>query len=144
MQKLRNSVMTLEARAQLQAEMAQKRAQLRDLRRRTRLARGILPFGPPPSGAKRTATANGDGQKLQSAQRCEACKAIMGQVADLANTKFIQDVQAAYEEVCLNAQKAALYYNVCEDMYDDMYAMTDDYMSDASKVCGQAKFCNYP
>lgn len=35
----------------------------------------------------------------------------------------------------------------CEDMYDDMYAMTDDYMSNKfsiKEMCQRAKLCRAP
>ena len=146
MQKLRTADLTPEARAQLAQEMAQKRTELRELRKQTRLARGILPFGPPPVGAaKRTAPASaagGDGG-AQSAERCAACKFVWIQIkGDVANAKFIQEVQAAFTHNCANAQKSPIYYQVCEDMYDDMYAMTDEYMTNSNTiVCEKAGLC---
>ena len=151
MQKLRTADLTPEARAQLAQDMAQKRTELRELRKQTRLARGILPFGPPPvghqgSGAKRTAPApatGGDGGKAQSAERCAACKFVWIQIkGDVANAKFIQEVQAAFTNNCAKAQKSPIYYQVCEDMYDDMYAMTDEYMTNSDAiVCEKAGLC---
>ena len=151
MQKLRTAELTPEARAQLAQEMAQKRTELRELRKQMRLARGILPFGPPPgghqgSGAKRTAPApatGGDGRKAQSAEKCAACKFVWVQIkGDVANAKFIQEVQAAFTHNCANAQKSTIFYEACEDMYDDMYAMTDDYMTNSDTiVCEKAGLC---
>jgi hypothetical protein len=146
-QKLRAADLTPEARAQLTQELAQKRAQLRDLRRQTRVANGILPFGPRQSGgSKKAATTTADGQKLQNAQSCAGCKFVWKQILlDVGDAKFMSEVQAAFEKNCQNAQKATVYYGVCEDMYDDMYGMTDDYMvnpRDAEAICAKAGFCS--
>jgi hypothetical protein len=65
----------------------------------------------------------------------------MRKVADLANGIFIQEVQAAFDEACTNSEKLGAYYAACEDIYDDIYAMTDDYMSEAGMVCVNANFC---
>lgn len=146
-QKLRAADLTPEARAQLTQELAQKRAQLRDLRRQTRLANGILPFGPRKSGgSKKASTTTADGQKLQNAQNCAGCKYIWGQILlDVSDAKFMSEVQAAFEKNCQNAQKSTIYYGVCEDMYDDLYGMTDDYMvnqRDVPAICAKAGFCS--
>jgi hypothetical protein len=148
MQRLRGADLTPEARAQLQSAMAQKRAQLRGLRKQVRLANGILPFGPGKSGgAKKTATTTtaDDSQKLQSAQKCTACKYVWKQIEmDVGGSKSIQAVQASFQKNCMNAQKASIYYATCEDMYDDLYAMTEDYMSsnfDELVLCQKAGFC---
>lgn len=147
MQKLRGTDLSPEARAQLTQQLAQKRAQLRDLRRQTRLANGILPFGTAKSGGSKkvVTTPAGDSQKLQTAEKCTSCQYIWKQIElDVVNPKFIQTVQASFEKNCLNAQKATVYYEACEDMYDDLYAMTDDYTSssfDGPAICTRAGFC---
>ena len=149
-QKLRAADLTPEARAQLEQQLAQKRVQLRDLRKQTRLARGILPFGPRPrqigSTKKSTAADNANaGQKLQSIQTCEGCKYIWNQIAlDIGDSKYVAEVQAAFQKNCTDSHKATNFYGVCEDMYDDIYAMTDDYMTntfDAPAICARAGAC---
>jgi len=76
---------------------------------------------------------------------CMACRFIWKQVEmDVANAKYIEDVQASFEHNCLDAQKSTIFYKACEDMYDDMYAMTDDYMSSdytVDKMCQRANMC---
>jgi len=79
---------------------------------------------------------------------CMVCRYIWSQVEmDVANARYVEDVQASFEHNCLEAQKAPIFYNGCEDMYDDMYAMTDDYMSQKLTVddmCMRAKMCDDP
>ena len=63
---------------------------------------------------------------------------------DIGNPRYIEDVQASFEHNCMDAQKSNVFYQVCEDMYDDMYAMTDDYMSNRFSIpqmCVRAKIC---
>ena len=150
MQKLRAADLTPEARAQLDQQLAQKRAQLRDLRKQTRLARGILPFGPPPrqsgSNKKSTAAVTSDAKQTSpSAQKCVSCQYIWNQIAlDIGDSKYVAEVQAAFQKNCMDSQKATVFYGVCEDMYDDIYAMTDDYMTgtfDAPAICARAGAC---
>jgi len=97
--------------------------------------------------SRKAAAANGDMDKFkgQRVEDCLACRFIWKQVEmDVSNAKFIEDVQASFEHNCLDAQKSAVFYKACEDMYDDMYAMTDDYMSadyTVDKMCQRANMC---
>jgi len=97
--------------------------------------------------SRQAATANGDMDKFkgQRVEDCLACRFIWKQVEmDVSNAKFIEDVQASFEHNCLDAQKSPIFYKACEDMYDDMYAMTDDYMSadyTVDKMCQRANMC---
>ena len=151
MQRLRGTQLTPAARNQLELEMAQKRQQLKDLRKQTRLARGVLPFGPPPteeSNVKKQVGTPSDAdakQKAQSVESCSACKFIVNQVAmDVGSARLVADVQAAFEQNCMNAQKSTIYYGACEDIYDDLYAMTDDYTTNTftvDQICQRAKLC---
>jgi len=81
----------------------------------------------------------------QEVEDCAGCKFVWGQVEmDIGNARYVEDVQASFEHNCMDAQKSTIFYGVCEDMYDDMYAMTDDYMSNrfsVKKVCQRAKMC---
>jgi len=74
-----------------------------------------------------------------------ACRFIWKQVEmDVSNAKYVEDVQASFEHNCLDAQKSTVFYKACEDMYDDMYALTDDYMSSdftVDKMCQRANMC---
>jgi len=83
-----------------------------------------------------------EGQRYED---CMACRFIWKQVEmDVSNAKYIEDVQASFEHNCLDAQKSTVFYKACEDMYDDMYAMTDDYMSSdytVDKMCQRANMC---
>ena len=76
---------------------------------------------------------------------CMGCQMVWKQVEmDVGNARYIEDVQASFEHNCMDAQKSTIFYAVCEDMYDDMYALTDDYMSNAYKVdkmCKRGKYC---
>jgi len=76
---------------------------------------------------------------------CLACRYIWSQVEmDVANARYVEDVQASFEHNCLDAQKTEIFYKACEDMYDDMYAMTDDYMTNEYTVdtmCKRANMC---
>jgi len=76
---------------------------------------------------------------------CLACRYIWSQVEmDVANARYVEDVQASFEHNCLDAQKTEIFYKACEDMYDDMYAITDDYMTNEYTVdtmCKRANMC---
>jgi len=76
---------------------------------------------------------------------CMACRYIWSQVEmDVANARYVEDVQASFEHNCLDSQKTEIFYKACEDMYDDMYAMTDDYMTNEYTVdtmCKRANMC---
>jgi len=103
--------------------------------------------------AKKAASAIGLGSSSGSVDRfmpqrfedCMACRFVWKQVEmDVSNAKFVEDVQASFEHNCLDAQKSQVFYKACEDMYDDMYAMTDDYMSSdytVDKMCQRANMC---
>jgi len=86
-----------------------------------------------------------DGQKFED---CLACRFVWKQVEmDVGNARYIEDVQASFEHNCMDAQKSTIFYKACEDMYDDMYALADDYMSGAYSVdtmCQRAKLCVSP
>lgn len=83
--------------------------------------------------------------KAQRLEDCMACRFIWKQVEmDVANARYVEDVQASFEHNCLDAQKSAIFFKACEDMYDDMYAMTDDYMSQdytVDAMCKRANMC---
>jgi len=83
--------------------------------------------------------------KGQVYEDCMACRFIWKQVEmDVSNARYIEDVQASFEHNCLDAQKSSIFYKACEDMYDDMYAMSDDYMSSdytVDKMCQRANMC---
>jgi len=83
--------------------------------------------------------------KAQAVEDCTGCQFIWKQVEmDVGSGRFVEDVQASFEHNCMDAQKSTIFYGVCEDMYDDMYALTDDYMSnqyDVKKMCKRAKMC---
>jgi len=89
----------------------------------------------------------GDHDKFpaQRYEDCMACRFIWKQVEmDVSNAKYVEDVQASFEHNCLDAQKSTVFYKACEDMYDDMYALTDDYMSSdftVDKMCQRANMC---
>jgi len=97
--------------------------------------------------SRKVAIANGDMDKFkgQRVEDCLACRFIWKQVEmDVSNAKYIEDVQASFEHNCLDAQKTVVFYKACEDMYDDMYALTDDYMSSdytVDKMCQRANMC---
>jgi hypothetical protein len=94
-----------------------------------------------------TGTGGGAGKKpkAQAVEDCTGCQFIWKQVEmDVGSGRFVEDVQASFEHNCMDAQKSTIFYGVCEDMYDDMYALTDDYMSnqyDVKKMCKRAKMC---
>lgn len=94
-----------------------------------------------------TAVEGGVGKKpkAQAVEDCTGCQFIWKQVEmDVGSGRFVEDVQASFEHNCMDAQKSTIFYGVCEDMYDDMYAMTDDYMSnqyDVKAMCKRAKMC---
>jgi len=92
--------------------------------------------GPAGKGAKANA---------QALEDCLACRFIWKQVEmDVANARYVEDVQASFEHNCLDAQKSSIFFKGCEDMYDDMYAMTDDYMANeytVSTMCKRANMC---
>jgi len=76
---------------------------------------------------------------------CSGCRMVWEQVEmDVGSPRYVEDVQASFEHNCMDAQKSTIFYGVCEDMYDDMYAMTDDYMAGKYPVvamCMRAKIC---
>jgi len=79
---------------------------------------------------------------------CMACRMVWRQVEmDISNARYVEDIQASFEHNCMDAQKSTLFYKACEDMYDDIYAMTDDYMSGqytVDQMCQRAKLCISP
>jgi hypothetical protein len=83
--------------------------------------------------------------KAQKLEDCTACMFIWAQVEmDVGSARYVEDVQASFEHNCMDAQKSSIFYSACEDMYDDMYALTDDYMSNkfpVKKICKRAKLC---
>jgi hypothetical protein len=90
---------------------------------------------------------SGDMQKAlgQRTEDCMACRFIWKQVEmDVSNAKYVEDVQASFEHNCLDAQKSEIFFKGCEDMYDDMYALTDDYMANdysVDQMCQRANMC---
>jgi len=76
---------------------------------------------------------------------CMACRLVWRQVEmDVANARFVEDVEASFERNCMDLQKSQIFYKGCEDMYDDMWAMVDDYMSSeytVDKMCVRAHMC---
>jgi len=99
-------------------------------------------------GAQRMNQAlHGDLDKFKGTrvEDCMACRFIWKQVEmDVSNAKYVEDVQASFEHNCLDSQKSSIFYKACEDMYDDMYSMTDDYMSSdytVDKMCQRANMC---
>jgi hypothetical protein len=83
--------------------------------------------------------------KAQNIEDCMGCRFVWRQVEmDVSNARYPEDVQASFEHNCVDAQKSSIFFKVCEDMYDDMYAMTDDYMSQdwtVDQMCQRAKMC---
>jgi len=99
-------------------------------------------------GAKKLLGKKGGGADRAKAQRledCVACRFIWKQVEmDVSNARYVEDVQASFEHNCLDAQKSTIFFKACEDMYDDMYALTDDYMSNdytVDTMCKRANMC---
>lgn len=88
------------------------------------------------------AKATNEGAVLED---CVGCRMVWQQVElDVGNARYIEDIQASFEHNCMDAQKSTIFYAVCEDMYDDMYALTDDYMASKYKVvdmCKRGKYC---
>jgi len=84
----------------------------------------------------------------QMYEDCMACRMVWKQVEmDISNARYVEDVQASFEHNCMDAQKSSIFYKSCEDMYDDIYAMTDDYMSGqytVDQICQRAKLCLVP
>jgi len=76
---------------------------------------------------------------------CMACRLIWRQVEmDVANARYVEDVESSFEHNCLDAQKSMIFYKACQDMENDLYAMVDDYMSGqytVDKMCLRAKMC---
>jgi len=76
---------------------------------------------------------------------CMSCRLVWRQVEmDVANARFVEDVEASFERNCMDLQKSQIFYKGCEDMYDDMWAMVDDYMSSeytVDKMCVRAHMC---
>lgn len=123
--------------------MADVRQRLKDLRTQMRVSSGALPFGPPPKGSEEM-TANA-APNAKSVGRCQACKYILNQtIEDIGGKISNQIFQASFEQNCGNAFKDQISAAVCEDLYDDFYALTDDYMSnswDPTKLCQMASQC---
>ena len=85
-------------------------------------------------------------QALAAAREdCAGCRMVWMQVEmDIGNARYVEDVQASFEHNCMSAQKSTIFYAICEDMYDDMYALTDDYMSNMyniNQMCMRGKYC---
>jgi len=96
-------------------------------------------------GGVRGPAGKGGRANAQAIEDCMGCRFIWKQVEmDVANARYVEDVQASFEHNCLDAQKSSVFFKACEDMYDDMYAMTDDYMSNEYTVdtmCRRANMC---
>ena len=90
-------------------------------------------------------TGRNDKNNAESFEDCLACRMVWKQVEmDVSNARYVEDVQASFEHNCMDAQKSNIFYKACEDMYDDMYAMTDDYMAGkytVDEMCQRAKLC---
>jgi len=81
----------------------------------------------------------------QKYEDCMACRMIWRQVEmDVANARYVEDVESSFEHNCLDAQKSMIFYRACQDMENDLYAMVDDYMSGeytVDKMCLRANMC---
>jgi len=89
-----------------------------------------------------------DRSKRSNSERyedCMACRLIWRQVEmDVANARYVEDVESSFEHNCLDAQKSMIFYKACQDMENDLYAMVDDYMSGqytVDKMCLRSKMC---
>ena len=63
---------------------------------------------------------------------------------DVSTSRFVDDVQRSFEQNCIQAQKAQIFHEVCEDMMDDEYSMVDDYVSNkysVNQICQRARIC---
>jgi len=81
----------------------------------------------------------------QRYEDCMACRMIWRQVEmDVANARYVEDVESSFEHNCMDAQKSMIFYKACQDMQNDLYAMVDDYMSGeytVDKMCIKAHMC---
>lgn len=85
--------------------------------------------------SKRTAT---------DVEDCVCCRWVWLQVeAQVGNSQVQDNLYDTFTQVCINAQKAAIFYPGCEDMFDDIYGMIGDYMDGytVNQLCEGAKMC---
>jgi hypothetical protein len=130
--RLRGKDLTPEERTSLTTRVAQERAALKNARKNLRLESGAKPFGVVPAGATES-----------KMTQCEVCGLIFKQMEmKLGKAKFPADVVASFEESCRDAMKSPIFMQQCEDMYDDIYAMTDDYLNQKSAFC--ERWCPKP
>lgn len=76
---------------------------------------------------------------------CVACRMVWKQVEQqVGNARFMEDVMASFERVCMEAQKSTIFFSACNDMYNDLAAFTDDYMSNKyliGTMCKRGDMC---
>jgi hypothetical protein len=76
---------------------------------------------------------------------CVACRLVWKQVEmAVGNARFQEDVMVAFEKACMEAQKSTIFFTACNDMYADIAAFTDDYMSNkfvVGTMCKRAGLC---
>lgn len=132
--RLRGQGLSPEERASLTQRVADERSALKNARKNMRLKAGAKPFG--------TSPATAGGGAAQSVSRCSTCKFVWSQIElQLGSKKYPASVFASFEANCMAAQKSNIYWNTCQDMYDDIYAMTDDFLNDETAACAKAKMC---
>jgi hypothetical protein len=123
--RLRGKELTPEERTSLTKRVAEERAALKSARKSVRLKSGAKPFGVVPAGATES-----------KMTQCEVCGIIFSQMElKLGKAKFPADVVASFEDTCRDAMKSQIFMQQCEDMFDDIYAMTDDYLNQKSAFC---------
>lgn len=93
--------------------------------------------------------ANGGKAKLaemlaQDVEDCVACRFVwLGVELEVGNSQMEESVYDAFVKRCMEAEKAPIFFQACQDMFDDVYGMIGDYMNGytVNQVCEGAKLC---
>jgi len=92
---------------------------------------------------------NGGNKKLddmlaQDIEDCVGCRFVwLGVELEVGNSQVEETVYDSFVKRCMEAEKAPIFFQTCQDMFDDVYGMIGDYMNGytVNQVCEGAKMC---
>lgn len=93
--------------------------------------------------------ANGGKKKLddmlaQDIEDCVGCRFVwLGVELEVGNSQMEETIYDSFVKRCMEAEKAPIFFQTCQDMFDDVYGMIGDYMNGftVNQVCEGAKMC---
>lgn len=87
---------------------------------------------------------NLDEMLAQDIEDCVGCRFVwLGVELEVGNSQVEETIYDSFVKRCMEAEKAPIFFQTCQDMFDDVYGMIGDYMNGftVNQVCEGAKMC---